>query len=585
MKRSIRLLLIAVSIALLAASLSVSVSAADEVIASGDEGTIHWAYTSNPDAPGTYILTISGSGDMPNASGATKVVWRACGSYYTNTTKVVIEDGVTSIGKYAFNQFKKLEEIVIPSSVTQIYNQGLTGTNLKNLVIPETVTTVNAEAFSSNTFDSIAIPSTLNPGTATSIFKNCNIGNVTIYSANASTDITSKLYNNILNANVDSVDTVTILAANGSVTYDKVGFASLTAGTSVGITKTEAGGKTAYGISAATPANTTVSVAYKSGLKASEFAVVGVDGAIYDSASGMISLGAAAASYEVITLPKITNCALRLNQDINMVYTVNVPACFDSSEFSISFMGETYVLDGDDHATEYVFEKIMPQYMSEALTASLSATYGGKTYNAAGCTMNVREYCAYLIEKNPTDTELVTLVSDILVYGAKAQLYANHNVNDLATDGVAIKPSAGFIPESKIAYSGEAYDGAKVTGAGVICADGFKTYVKFTATDTQDLYFVATINGREYRFDVSALSGNGNYNVIIDGIKAHELDDAISFTFEKDGEQVGVTTVFTVNSYAAYMLENAEEGALRDLIGAIANYGNSAKNYYNKIGG
>ena len=588
MKRSVKLFVIALTLTLLAAVLAISVFAESRAaLPSGTEGSINWAYSENPEKSGTYVLTITGTGDMPTPSKATAVVWRACGTEYKTTSKVVIGEGVTSIGKWAFNQFEALEEIVIPSTVTKIANFGLTGTAIKNLVIPETVVSVNADAFSSNSYTSIAIPEALNPGTAASIFRNTSIGNVIIYSSDSSTQITSKIYNNITNTNVKSVGTVTVATANGSVTYN--GTASVTSDATVTFTKTENGGKTSYTLAGPVPAGTTVTLPYTAGLGENEFAVLGVNSAAYDKVSGSITFAiTSAGTFDVIALPKIVSCALRVDRDINMVYAVSVPAIYSDSVFTVDFMGKTYTLEGTKNGayTEYLFEKIMPQYMTENLTAKLTATYGDTVYNATERTTSVRDYCAHQIELAPTDAELVALVSDILVYGANAQKYANYKTDDLATDGVAIQPSEEYKPESNITSSGDEYDGAKLIAAGLICSDGFKTYVQFSASDTEGLYLVATVNGRQTKFEVSSLySDGGTYTVIIDGIGAHELNDEISLVFEKNGAPVGMTTVFTVNSYIAYTLNNADDVTLIDLVGAIANYGHSAEAYYNKIRG
>ena len=112
-------------------------------------------------------------------------------------------------------------------------------------------------------------------------------------------------------------------------------------------------------------------------------------------------------------------------------------------------------------------------------------------------------------------------------------------------------------------------------------------YFKFYADDTDGLYFTVSINGRTEKIDVSALDcgKDGRYTVNFDGILAYEFDDAITVGFERNGEAIGETATFSVNTYALYfMLNNADE-ALSELAGAIAAYGKSANNYYLKIGG
>ena len=66
-------------------------------------------------------LTISGT-DMPNYSmnGANRSPWSSQGD---KIKKLVIENGVTSIGSWAFDACKGLTSVTIPNSVTSIgYN-------------------------------------------------------------------------------------------------------------------------------------------------------------------------------------------------------------------------------------------------------------------------------------------------------------------------------------------------------------------------------------------------------------------------------------------------------------------------------
>ena len=62
-----------------------------------------------------YVMTISGSGEIKVDS--LKEGWK---SYESKVRKVVIQDGITAIGAWAFQDFVSLEEVTIPDSVTVI---------------------------------------------------------------------------------------------------------------------------------------------------------------------------------------------------------------------------------------------------------------------------------------------------------------------------------------------------------------------------------------------------------------------------------------------------------------------------------
>ena len=89
-------------------------------------------------------LTISGT-DMPNYQGDSKSPWF---SQRSKIKKVVIENGVTNIGNYAFKDCSNLTSITIPNSVTSIRDRTFyCCSGLTSLSIPNSVTSIGDRAF------------------------------------------------------------------------------------------------------------------------------------------------------------------------------------------------------------------------------------------------------------------------------------------------------------------------------------------------------------------------------------------------------------------------------------------------------
>ena len=97
-------------------------------------------------------LTISGT-DMPDYRfvydknvGQTTAPWY---SEREKIKKIVIEDGVTSIGRCAFNNCKSLTSVTIPNSVTYINLYAFKEcVSLTSITIPNSVKLIEEEAFS-----------------------------------------------------------------------------------------------------------------------------------------------------------------------------------------------------------------------------------------------------------------------------------------------------------------------------------------------------------------------------------------------------------------------------------------------------
>lgn len=118
-----------------------------------------YTLTPNTDDPNTYTLTISGEGAMYNYSNSyTTVPWNAQKS---KITSVVIGNGVTSIGNYAFEDCSALKKLDIPQGVTEIGWKAFLGCSaLTSLELPQTVNRIGNTAFQGcSNLETINIPS------------------------------------------------------------------------------------------------------------------------------------------------------------------------------------------------------------------------------------------------------------------------------------------------------------------------------------------------------------------------------------------------------------------------------------------
>ena len=133
-----------------------------EISASADEtSAVTWTKTESDGLTWTLTadgtLTISGTGAMKDYNAAENL-----SPAYMNSDvkKVVIEDGVTSIGELAFYKCSSLTNITIPDSVTCIEYAAFHGcSSLSSITIPNSVTSIGVYAFViCSSLTSITIP-------------------------------------------------------------------------------------------------------------------------------------------------------------------------------------------------------------------------------------------------------------------------------------------------------------------------------------------------------------------------------------------------------------------------------------------
>lgn len=109
-------------------------------------------WTVSDDDRGERTLTISGSGKIPDYSNTSDSVRPPWYQYTaTLTDDIVIEEGITSVGTFAFDYIRATGSLTLPSTLTEIKTKAFQTNNFSEpLVIPGNVLSVGANAFTNN---------------------------------------------------------------------------------------------------------------------------------------------------------------------------------------------------------------------------------------------------------------------------------------------------------------------------------------------------------------------------------------------------------------------------------------------------
>lgn len=106
-------------------------------------GNIHFTISGN-------TLTVSGTGDIPDRTPET--AGNILGTEYvtatsgTTITKIVVENGITRLGNFAFAGFNNVTEITIPESVTTIGMYAFWGVGITSLQLPSRLSIIDTLA-------------------------------------------------------------------------------------------------------------------------------------------------------------------------------------------------------------------------------------------------------------------------------------------------------------------------------------------------------------------------------------------------------------------------------------------------------
>ena len=280
----------------------------------------------------------------------------------------------------------------------------------------------------------------------------------------------------------------------------------------------------------------------------------------------------------------IVSASLRLDEDIDVIFTAKVPEGATAS-MTFTMNGESVTVS-DNGTHTFAFEGVNPQCMGDNINAVLTVTYNGVTYACNKETYSVRQYCVNKLADSSVTGTLRTLISDVLAYGAAAQTYMSYNTSALVNSGSDVK-NPTYSTFTSLSGLGASFAGAAANdvcwiGSGLTLTNNVAMNFRFYAESVNGLSVNVTVNGRTKAFTASdfiAVDGKANtYEISFKGIKANEFADNVTASFARNGAQIGNTVSYSVNAYICAKQADSDAN-LAALVKALYNYGTAAKAY------
>lgn len=280
---------------------------------------------------------------------------------------------------------------------------------------------------------------------------------------------------------------------------------------------------------------------------------------------------------------RIESARLHLDQDIDIYYSITLPEGYENPfmTFASTTGVETVTewTEESDGTLCFAYTGITPQRMGDIIYATLYAEKNGETYFLRAPEYSVRQYCANLLEKEPDNAPLVTLLSDLLAYGAAAQSYTSYKTDAMVTSGLTTQPSS-FRAVSGYAPSFEGTPDADTcwVGAGLTLSDNVSMRFRFCTDDIAGLSVKIAVDGTPAETITAFSEDNGYYIATFCGIGAADFAKPITASFERNGIPIGDTVSYSVNAYICAK-QHSTDAKLRTLVRRLSNYGASACAY------
>lgn len=300
------------------------------------------------------------------------------------------------------------------------------------------------------------------------------------------------------------------------------------------------------------------------------------------------------------TIGNITGSSITIGTDLSVNVYATVAGDFDVIAVRFVMNGKETLVNGvfvsSSNSYRFVFEGVAPQCMGDVITAQLLVD-GVCVASIENC--GIKNYVERLMRCSAEELgmtaraydAILTLMCDMLEYGAQAQLYREYKTDALVNEGITGQSEfKELTATNKHLIQLEPIDGVGFTAVNLRFENANKLFFKFKTDDVEKTQII--ISGAGYNSVYTSEDfenlGNGVYAVYTLDIYATGFDDVYSATIKYDGAMLECVT-YSVASYVYSMQNDADEtGALTSmayLARATYSYGKSAKAYYQILRG
>lgn len=244
------------------------------------------------------------------------------------------------------------------------------------------------------------------------------------------------------------------------------------------------------------------------------------------------------------------------------------------------------------NSTEYNifdYKGISPQALGDEISITVYGIKDGTTYWGNTATYSATDYIKSTLADSSTDTNLKTLLVDLVYYGEACQMYQGYNTDkpltDILTDEQKTFRSTGDLTLANIKNSSYATCDNRLVklGTALRLSDSVELAIplNMTGVTVNDLTMKVEVGNRTLSYSYAEnpecfeLGKDGYWYFYFNGLYANQLSDEVFITAYRGEEQVSYTLRYSAESYAA----TVKDEKLKAVTDAMMRYGKSAKAY------